>query len=511
MRKKSNMIGLFGQDQEKIIFLKNIVTQNLSKGKFQSFSLVKEKIDFLTFSEISDGLKSLKCIDERPSRYKRSKTIFIDIDSFRVDQVESLVLKIKNLIPDVEILMITNGDEKKIEYFEDWNYFIFVIKKDLKKIKKMIQKNIVDQYKKNAREMTSFLQVNKKVDAQFLNEGLSFLKNNLEADSLGFYEHSGKKEDLTLAPTFIMGNPVKAPKRYIQKISKNEIEILKPYRFGHVINIPFQKKNSFILMKKEGLTLFQNILVREYLIKLREIVTPNFNFSKVKVSEEAPLFEVNMGMETVLYDLRDTINTIKSVGYLFNPKLKESNQFSDLKSIIYNSCDDFLFLVTDLINEQKHRELHYRSFKIDDFFNYISGKYNKTLEFYNISLKLSFNEGIEIDCDGIKLKRAIGYLINSSRKVLVYEGIEGPKIMVNFIEKRKTFLFVIHNNGPHFSKKEQKKLFESMDFEEDFEHIGLGYVLAKKIVEDHQGTLKMKSDKSGTQFSLEIPKGQLAA
>tara|TARA_B100000029_G_scaffold453735_1_gene479782 strand:- start:770 stop:1105 length:336 start_codon:yes stop_codon:yes gene_type:complete len=111
----------------------------------------------------------------------------------------------------------------------------------------------------------------------------------------------------------------------------------------------------------------------------------------------------------------------------------------------------------------------------------------------------------------MKLKRAIGYLINSSRKILVYEGIENPKIVVDFVEKNKSYLFKVYNNGPQFSKSESYNFFESMNFNEDEEHVGLGYILAKKIVENHGGTLEVKAEEEGTEFNLEIPKGLLAA
>ena len=45
-----------------------------------------------------------------------------------------------------------------------------------------------------------------------------------------------------------------------------------------------------------------------------------------------------------------------------------------------------------------------------------------------------------------------------------------------------------------------------MNYDEDSEHVGLGYILAKKIVENHGGTLMIKAAEEGTLFNLEIPK-----
>ena len=50
-----------------------------------------------------------------------------------------------------------------------------------------------------------------------------------------------------------------------------------------------------------------------------------------------------------------------------------------------------------------------------------------------------------------------------------------------------------------------------MIFNENQEHSGLGFMIAKKIVEEHNGTLQIKSGNDGTSFHMEIPKKLLAA
>ena len=79
------------------------------------------------------------------------------------------------------------------------------------------------------------------------------------------------------------------------------------------------------------------------------------------------------------------------------------------------------------------------------------------------------------------------------------------------VERNKSYIFKVHNNGPKFSKNESYEFFESMNYDEDSEHVGLGYILAKKIVENHGGTLMIKAAEEVTLFNLEIPKNLLAS
>ena len=70
---------------------------------------------------------------------------------------------------------------------------------------------------------------------------------------------------------------------------------------------------------------------------------------------------VDKNFESILYDLRDTI---KSSVYLFKASSEEFKTFSIIKSIIYNSCDDFLCLITDIIHHKNNVQNHGGTLKI---------------------------------------------------------------------------------------------------------------------------------------------------
>tara|TARA_B100000029_G_scaffold375373_1_gene369771 strand:+ start:3822 stop:5312 length:1491 start_codon:yes stop_codon:yes gene_type:complete len=493
----SSKIIFFEKGREKSSLLKGAIKANLKDDFYQN-----EKIKIVSAFDISEVKPHLSRVE------KRRKIVFINLESYKLSQIKKNLKMLKELTSDVEIILLRDNKNEKSKKLDG---LIFEFPKDLGKAQTYIKKVIIQDYKSISKERISSLFAKKKNRPNVFESLPAFIKKELKASSIGFFEHINLDNDLELKPLYILGRKIVAPKRYVSDISKKSFSLFDVFRYGNVISLPIPQNISFLLSRKEGLNSFERVFLSLLLRKLCKYC----NLKKTLQAEKVKKNHEEKPFESVLYDLRDTINTIKSVGYLFNGNSEDLNTFSNLKSIIYNSCDDFLFLITDIIHDKNNVELKYRTSNVSSIFTYIKDKFDGLLEFYNITFELSFNNGEkEIDCDGMKLKRAIGYLINSSRKILLYEGIENPKITVNFVEKNKTYLFKVYNNGPKFSKNESHEFFESMSFDEDQEHVGLGYILAKKIVENHGGTLEIKAEEEGeegTQFNLEIPKDLLAA
>lgn len=72
------------------------------------------------------------------------------------------------------------------------------------------------------------------------------------------------------------------------------------------------------------------------------------------------------------------------------------------------------------------------------------------------------------------------------------------------LASRDYFELAIHTRGPALSREEQENLFNPFAMGKDYES-GLCLTLAKKIVEDHHGSISVKSDHDGTVFTVWVP------
>jgi signal transduction histidine kinase len=75
------------------------------------------------------------------------------------------------------------------------------------------------------------------------------------------------------------------------------------------------------------------------------------------------------------------------------------------------------------------------------------------------------------------------------------------------LESETYFEMKIKNYGKVIPADELQKIFSPFFTTKDY-GTGIGLTLAKKIVEDHNGSISVKSDEDGTVFTLWIPAHQ---
>ncbi len=75
------------------------------------------------------------------------------------------------------------------------------------------------------------------------------------------------------------------------------------------------------------------------------------------------------------------------------------------------------------------------------------------------------------------------------------------------LESKSYFEMRVHNYGPVISPEHLQKIFSPFFTTKDGGN-GLGLTVTKKVVEDHNGSISVKSDEEGTAFTVWLPIGQ---
>ena len=438
---------------------------------------------------------------------------FINKKSFSEIEINKFTNKLKENVISYELILFQSEGENDFNSISS-DHIELVLPKDLvlsvHLVKKIVNSQLRLDVSNYLNNKFNGLKGKEEINKAFIN----IMTDDLGLTSIGMWRQ--KNSNITTGKVYCdtyVGRQLIIPRRYLKILKNKENELFKFYNWGDNYVIQFSAKDSFVFSSKEKLNNFEEEIIKESLVWILEKAKPPFTLKDFKDSNLVTLKKVNVenGLENLLYDFRDVINTIKTVSHMFKSDSKELSLFTNLKGILLTSCDDLLFLIIDLMSEKYQEHLNIKPHTVDNIFVYLEGKFKGVLDFYEINFQVKCENKSVIECDGIKLKRAIGYLVNSSRKVLVYEGTEKPVISIIFKEKRQSFLFEVKNNGPHFSKKDRINFFEKMSFNENQEHSGLGFMIAKKIIEEHNGTLQIKSGSDGTSFQMEIPKKLLAA
>jgi signal transduction histidine kinase len=125
-------------------------------------------------------------------------------------------------------------------------------------------------------------------------------------------------------------------------------------------------------------------------------------------------------------------------------------------------------------------------------------------EFARINLSVSSGGRCETSFDRRKLQRAIvNLLLNSCEFVSPETGV----VRVNISETSDRIHICVEDNGPGIAREIREKLFQPFVSFGKQNGTGLGLTIAKKILEDHGGQIRLEMTEPGkTIFRLTLPK-----
>ena len=120
----------------------------------------------------------------------------------------------------------------------------------------------------------------------------------------------------------------------------------------------------------------------------------------------------------------------------------------------------------------------------------------------------SFNEPLNINCDSEQLNRIFTNLFKNSIESLKEKFSKSPnftkKIDIEILKKDDYIQIIINDNGLGFSSKNLDDLLKPY-FTTKNNGTGLGLPIVNKIINDHNGTLKLAENKIGATIKIDLP------
>lgn len=270
----------------------------------------------------------------------------------------------------------------------------------------------------------------------------------------------------------------------------------------------------------------ENIL--EVLKMLKEKSSPNIEIlalyetisaiSNRIISElsTAKTFKVNRNefLGNVAHELRTPIFAIQlSLETLIDGAIEDEKVNIDFLERANRQADRLKELVDDLISISKIEtgmKLSKRYFKQGDYIKGIIAELKDLSD--NKNVKVTFEDKTSEDCeifaDGERLKQVFINLIENAIKYTSEDG----NVIVRAIEKEKSVLFEIEDNGIGIPEKDIPRIFERFyrvdkNRSRDRGGSGLGLSIVKHIVEIHSSNITVESQENkGSVFRFEIQK-----
>jgi signal transduction histidine kinase len=148
------------------------------------------------------------------------------------------------------------------------------------------------------------------------------------------------------------------------------------------------------------------------------------------------------------------------------------------------------------------RNIFVRKVYLSKFFNDIRQQLGQELDGRAIDLEMDIDTKVVARFDEGRMARAIHNLVRNALEAMVERG---GKLTLRAREEKGDVVISVGDTGPGIPKEVEGRLFQSFVTAGKKGGTGLGLAIVKKIVEEHGGTVTVRSSNAGTTFELRIP------
>lgn len=148
--------------------------------------------------------------------------------------------------------------------------------------------------------------------------------------------------------------------------------------------------------------------------------------------------------------------------------------------------------------------LHSETTDLSALVNEVVMNYEDALKAARVQTVMDIEEGIVGHWDPTRLEQVMVNLISNAAKYA-----SGSEVQLSLKQKAREVTFTVSDSGPGISPENQIKIFEKYErvrSDESVKGLGLGLFIARQIVEQHGGSLTLRSELGkGSVFEMTLP------
>ncbi len=116
-------------------------------------------------------------------------------------------------------------------------------------------------------------------------------------------------------------------------------------------------------------------------------------------------------------------------------------------------------------------------------------------------------QGVQLMCRDVEISQVLVNLVRNARDAIIESSSKERWIKVQIVVNDKDIMISIIDSGPGIPREIEDKIMESFfTTKKTGKGTGLGLSLGKKIVESHNGTIKLMTNTESTTFQLILPR-----
>ncbi|GLV64037.1 PAS domain-containing sensor histidine kinase [Bacillus mycoides] len=310
------------------------------------------------------------------------------------------------------------------------------------------------------------------------NKGNITLCNQAAADDFGVIRNS------------IIGKPI----QQLLNLPEEQIKAIETLKTGTEIY------NEEVLDKNYGIV--NNRIIRDYNGEIFRVISV---FHYLNTERDAEKFSLAGRIAAgIAHEVRNPLTTVRGYLQFLQDSVSPSNK-ELFKSLLIPELDRANSIITKFLAISKTREFTREPFPINTFLReYIQQLLASEVFLHNISIDYDFStelDGVLVNIDRHEL---VQVFLNLFQNAIDARGERPLSIQISSYRLDNFVRITFTDNGTGVPPAIQEYIFDPFFSTKD-SGTGLGLSVTKKIIQNHNGTLKMSSNQNGTTFTISIP------
>jgi signal transduction histidine kinase len=224
--------------------------------------------------------------------------------------------------------------------------------------------------------------------------------------------------------------------------------------------------------------------------------------SRVERERSERLTTIGRLLSGVMHDMRTPLTVISGYVQLM-ATATDATQRGEHARLILKQFDLLSAMQREVLEFARgERSILVRKVYLTRFFEDLEKQLHHELDGTNVTLDLQLEDRGVARFDESKLTRV---LHNLARNAVEAMGARGGKLTLRVYRDKMDFVVAVSDTGRGIPKEIEDKLFQSFVTSGKRGGTGLGLAIVKKIVDEHAGTITVKSSPEGATFTIRLP------
>lgn len=212
------------------------------------------------------------------------------------------------------------------------------------------------------------------------------------------------------------------------------------------------------------------------------------------------------------HGIKNILNGFKGGSYLVNLGINKNDtvKLKDGWKMIQKNISRTSDLVLDMLSYSKEREPEYEKCFPNDIANDVCDLMKETAQEHEIEIAKDFSDRIvELPLDVRTVHRSLMNLVSNAIDACIFDDNPNKEyriVVKTGLEENNILLFEVTDNGCGMSEEVKSKIFTSFFSTKGYKGTGLGLLVTRKLIEEHNGTIEVSSrEGEGTTFIIRLP------